>query len=113
MNNHILTDEKYKVAATRKEKHLVSVLNALGRTARLLLGAGGLQPCHCRTSRRLLRLQVKFGCLSLLSWLRCAQLLTWLLTFVHRVYGNDGMTDVYKLLCSHYIQPLLHLFWGG
>lgn len=44
MNNHTLTDEKYKVATSRKQKHLVSVLNALECTAQLLLGAQGYVP---------------------------------------------------------------------
>lgn len=67
--------------------------------------------CTSRCSH-LLRLQVKFSCLSLLSWLRFAQLLTWPLTFIHHVYGNYGMTDAYKLLYLHYTQPLLHPFSG-
>lgn len=41
MNNRVLTDEKYKVATSRNEKHLVSVLNALECTAQLLIGAEG------------------------------------------------------------------------
>lgn len=109
-NNHILTD---KVATSRKEKHLVSVLNALECTAQLQMGAEGRSgyipfsatPVH-QPSRG------KFSCLSLLSWLRCAELLTWLLTFTHHVYSNYGMTDVCKLFYLYYIQLLLHLFLG-
>lgn len=41
MNNHVFTDEKYKVATSRKEKHLVSVWNAVKHTAPLLISAEG------------------------------------------------------------------------
>lgn len=107
-NNHILTD---KAATSRKEKHLVSALNALECTAQLRIdaeGRSGYIPFSATPVHQ--PLQVKFSRLSLLSWLRCAELLTWLLTFIHHVYGNYGTTNVYKLFYLYYIQLLLHLF---
>lgn len=41
-----------------------------------------------------------------------AQLLTWLLTFVQRVYGHDRATGGYQLLHLPYVQPLLRPYFG-